>query len=42
MYHKVNIKNLKKHLMSTTNVSTGSVSSATPPLPESVVEYLIW
>jgi hypothetical protein len=42
MYHKVNLKNLKKHVMATANVSTASVSSATPPLPESVVDYLIW
>jgi hypothetical protein len=42
MYHKVNIKNLKKHLLATANVSTGSVNYSTPPLPESVVDYLIW
>ena len=42
MYHKVNIKNLKKHIIATANVSTGSVCSASPPLPESVVDYLVW
>ena len=41
----VNIKNLRKHILANTtaNVSNASVCSATmPPLPESVVDYLIW
>jgi len=42
MYHKVNIKNLKKHILNTANNSTGSMRSITPPLPETVVDYLIW